>query len=170
MVSISRSPIVQSHSIATSSNRHYMIIATDQVDGNHLPMAEWTWTNLQLNYMIYLLFNNLHQNLLISGSMDTSRCITDNECFTEPQTLVAPCVKAVYELFTFLYLLQICQFKAQLLNNIRLIPFLFVDSAIWKVTGFPLCRAVIMKSSPVYPNMPCCCLWPWMSPEFRESN
>ena len=44
--------------------------------------------------------------------MDTSRCITDNECFTEPQTLVAPCVKAVNELFTFLYLPKICQFKA----------------------------------------------------------
>ena len=50
--------------------------------------------------------------------------------FTEPQTFVAPYVKAVYELFTFLYLLKICQFKAQLLNNISLIPFLFVDSAI----------------------------------------
>ena len=31
-----------------------MIIVTDQVDGNHLQMAEWTWTNLQLNQMIYL--------------------------------------------------------------------------------------------------------------------
>jgi len=27
------------------------------------------------------------------------------------QTLVAPCVKEVYELFTFLYLLKICQLK-----------------------------------------------------------
>ena len=62
--------------------------------------------------------------------MNTSRCITDNECFTEPQTLVASRVKAVYELVTFLYLLKICQCKAQLLNNIRLIPFLFVDSEI----------------------------------------
>ena len=62
--------------------------------------------------------------------MNTSRCITDNECFTEPQTLVAPCVKAAYELFTFFAPAEVCQFKAQLLNNIRLIPFLFVDSAI----------------------------------------